>query len=81
MLQIKVNGVETSLFARLRPDGGWDVRCGDPFVGEFQLRPGDVLHLWSEEFGYWLRACEGDLAELAVAEAERNGGQDVKRWM
>jgi len=68
MLKIKVNGAPASLMARSRPDGGWDLRCLDPLVGEFRLRSGDTLHLWSEEFGYWLRATEGDLAELAVRE-------------
>jgi hypothetical protein len=73
MLQIKVNDAITSLFARLRPDGGWDLRCMDPLVGEFRLRSGDVLHIWSEEAGEWLPASEMALVELAVAEAERKG--------
>ena len=71
MLRIKINGAITSLFARLRPDEGWDLRCLDPLVGEFLLRSGDTLHLWSEEFGYWLPTTEGDLVELAIREAER----------
>jgi len=73
MLKIKVNGAIASLFARSRPDGGWDLRCLDPLVGEFLLHDGDTLHLWSEEFGEWLPASEMDLVELAVAEAERKG--------
>jgi len=73
MLQIKVNGAPASLFARLRPDEGWDVRCLDPLVGEFCLRSGDVLHIWSEEVREWLPTSEMDLVELAVAEAERKG--------
>jgi hypothetical protein len=73
MLRIKVNGAPASLFARLRPDEGWDLRCLDPVVGEFRLRFGDVLHLWSEEAREWLPASEMDLVELAVREAERNG--------
>jgi hypothetical protein len=71
MLRIKVNGAETNLIAKLRPDEGWDLRCLDPLVGEFRLRSGDVLHLWSDEAGEWLPASEGDLAVLAVREAER----------
>ena len=66
MLRIKVNGAPARHFARLRSDGGWDLRCLDPLVGEFRPRSGDTLHLWSEEFGYWLPASEMDLAELAV---------------
>jgi hypothetical protein len=72
MLRIKVNGAETDLIAKPRPDGGWDLRCLDPLVGEFRLRSTDTLHLWSDEAGEWLPASEGDLAELAVREAERN---------
>jgi hypothetical protein len=71
MLKIKVNGAPASLFARLRPDEGWDLRCLDPLVGEFRIRCGDTLHLWSEEFGYWLPATECDLTELAVRETEK----------
>ena len=73
MLKIKVNGAPASLFARLRPDGGWDLRCIDPLLGEFRLRSGEPLHIWSEEAGEWLPASEGDLAWLAVREAERTG--------
>jgi hypothetical protein len=73
MLQIKVNDAITSLFARLRPDGGWDLRCMDPLVGEFRLRSGDILHFWSEGAREWLPASEMDLTELAVREAERKG--------
>jgi hypothetical protein len=73
MLQIKVDGTPTSLFARLRPDGGWDLVCTDPIVGEFRLRSTDALHIWSEETGEWLPASEGDLAMLAIREAERKG--------
>jgi hypothetical protein len=72
MLRIKVNGAETDLIAKPRPDGGWDLRCLDPLVGEFRLRSEDALRLWSDEAGKWLPASEGDLAELAVREAERN---------
>jgi len=72
MLRIKVNGAETNHIAKPRPDGGWDLRCLDPLVGEFRLRSEDALHLWSDEAGEWLPASEGDLAELAVREAERN---------
>lgn len=75
MLRIKINGAPASLFARPRPDGVWDLRCLDPLVGEFLLRDGDTLHLWSEEFGYWLRATEGDLVELAIREAEQKTGK------
>ncbi len=71
MLQIKVNGARTSLIARSRSDGGWDLRCIDPLVGEFRLCSRDALHLWSAEAGQWLPASEGDLVELAVAEEER----------
>jgi len=74
MLRIKVNGAIASLIARLRRDDGvWDLRCLDPLVGEFILHDGDTLHIWSEEFGYWLPATEGDLVELAIREAERKG--------
>ena len=72
MLKIKINGAPASLFARSRPDEGWDVRCMDPLVGEFRLRSTDALQIWSEEAGEWLHASEMDLAELAVAEAQRN---------
>lgn len=48
MLRIKVNGAQTKFVAKPRPDGGWDLRCVDPLVGEFRLRPEDDLHLWSE---------------------------------
>ena len=72
-MKILVNGAPTSLFARLRPDQGWDVRCLDPLVGEFCLRSGDVLHIWSAEAREWFPASEMDLVELAVAEAERKG--------
>jgi hypothetical protein len=41
MLQIKLNGAPVSLMARPRPDGGWDLRCPDPLVGEFRLRSGN----------------------------------------
>jgi hypothetical protein len=70
MARIKINGAPASLFARLRPEGGWDLRCLDPLVGEFRLHSGDILHLWSEEVGEWLPASEMDLAELAVREEE-----------
>jgi hypothetical protein len=70
-VRIKVNGVPASLIARTRPDEAWDLRCIDPLVGEFRLRSGDTLHLWSEELGEWLPASELDLAEFAVREAER----------
>jgi hypothetical protein len=59
--------------ARPQPDGGWDLRCLVPLVGEFRLRSGNVLHSWSEELGEWLPASEMDLAEVAVAEAEEMG--------
>ena len=43
MLKIKVNGAETTFIAKVRPDGdSWDLRCVDPLVGEFRLRPGDA---------------------------------------
>lgn len=71
MLRIKVNGAQTKFVAKPRPDGGWDLRCVDPLVGEFRLRPEDDLHLWSEEAGEWLCASEMDLTELAVEEAEK----------
>ncbi len=71
MLRINVNGATTNLLARLRPDGGWDLRCIDPLVGEFRLRSGDVLHLWSDKAQQWLPAPEMDLAELAITDAER----------
>ena len=79
MLRIKVNGAETNLIAKPRPDGGWDLRCLDPLVGEFRLRSGDVLHLWSDEAGEWPPASEGDLAELAVREAERSRFKEERR--
>jgi hypothetical protein len=69
MLKILVNGAPAVLFARLRPDGGWDVRCTDRLVGEFRLCSGDVLHFWSEEAGEWLPAAEWELNELAIREA------------
>ncbi len=71
MLRIKVNGAETNLVARSRHDDGWDLRCLDPLVGEFRLCSGDVLHIWSDEAREWLPASEGDLAALAVLDAER----------
>lgn len=74
MLKIKINGAPASLFARLRPDEGWDLVCSDPLVGEFRLRSTDILHRWSEAVGEWFPASEGDLAELAIHEAERKGG-------
>ena len=74
MLRIKINCAPTSLFARPRPDGGWDLRCIDPVVGEFRIYSGDVLHMWSDETEEWLPASEGDLAERAVREAEQKGG-------
>jgi len=55
-----------------------NVANGDPHShpahadGEFRLRSEDALRLWSDEAGEWLPASEGDLAELAVGEAERN---------
>jgi hypothetical protein len=73
MLKIKVNGAPASLFARLRPDEGWDVCCLDPLVGEFCVRAGDVLHIWSKDSGKWLPASEMELTERAVAETERKG--------
>jgi hypothetical protein len=75
MLRIKINGAPASLFARHCPDGVWDLRCLDPLVGEFLLRDGDTPHLWSQEFGYWLRATGGDLVELAIREAEQKAGK------
>jgi hypothetical protein len=75
MLRIKVNGAVTTFIAKLRPDGdSWDLRCIDPLVGEFRLRPGDALHFWSEQFGEWLPASEMDLTEMAVAELENRKG-------
>lgn len=72
MLRIKVNGAQAILFVRLRLDGGWDLRCHDPVVGEFRFYSGDVLRLWSEEASKWLPVSECDLAELAVGEAGEN---------
>ena len=69
MLKIKINGVPTSLFARLRHDAGWDLVCSGPIVGEFRLRSTDALHIWSEGTGKWLPASEGDLGEIAIREA------------
>jgi hypothetical protein len=43
VLRIKVNGAQTNFVAKPRPDGGWDLRCVDPLVGEFRLRPEDDL--------------------------------------
>jgi hypothetical protein len=75
MLRIKVNGAQTHFIAKLRPDGdSWDLRCIDPLVGEFRLRPGDALHFWSEQFREWLPGREMDLIELAVAELENRKG-------
>ena len=75
MLKIKVNGAQTHFVAKLRPDGdSWDLRCIDPLVGEFLLRPGDSLHFWSEEAGEWLPASEMDLTEMAVAEWAKSKG-------
>ena len=72
---IKLNGAVTTFIAKLRPDGdSWDLRCIDPLVGEFRLRPGDTLHFWSEQFGEWLPGREMDLIELAVAELEKGKG-------
>jgi hypothetical protein len=72
MLRIKVNGAVTTFIAKLRPDlDSWDLRCIDPLVGEFRLRPRDTLHFWSEQFGEWLPASEMDLTEMAVAELEK----------
>ena len=65
---IKLNGAETNFIAKLRPDGdSWDLRCIDPLVGEFRLRPGDTLHFWSEQFGEWL--------PWARDGPDRNGGR------
>jgi hypothetical protein len=61
VLKIKVNGATTRLLARPGTDGVWDLRCLDPLVGEFILDSRDTLHLWSDEFGYWLLAKESDL--------------------
>jgi len=75
MLRIKVNGAVTHFIAKLRPDGdSWELRCVDPLVGEFLLRPEDALHFWSEQAGEWLPASEMDLTELAVAELENRKG-------
>jgi hypothetical protein len=75
MLRIKVNGAVTTFIAKLRPDGdSWDLRCIDLLVGEFRLRPGDILYFWSEQAGEWLPASEMDLTEMAVAELENRKG-------
>jgi hypothetical protein len=71
MLRIEINDAIANFVARPRPDGEWDLRCLDPLVGEFRLRSGDVLRVWSEEFREWLPASATDLAELAVWEAEK----------
>ena len=72
---IKLNGAVTHFIAKLRPDGeSWDLRCIDPLVGEFRLRPGDILYFWSEQAGAWLPASEMDLIEMAVAELEKGKG-------
>jgi hypothetical protein len=74
-MQIKVNGAVTTFIAKLRPDGdSWDLRCVDPLVSEFRLRPGDTLHFWSEQAGEWLPGREMDLIELAVPELENPKG-------
>lgn len=72
MLKITVNGAPISLIAKPRPDGGWDLRCMDAIVGEFRLRPGDVLHLSWKETGEWLPVSEGELAELAEPERKES---------
>jgi hypothetical protein len=75
MLRIKVNGAVTTFIAKVRPDGdSWDLRCIDPLVGEFRLRPGDILYFWSEQFREWLPGREMDLIEMAVAELEKRKG-------
>jgi hypothetical protein len=76
---IKLNGALTTFIAKLRPDlDSWDLRCIDPLVGEFRLRPGDTLHFWSEQFREWLPGREMDLIEMAVAELER-GPRDASK--
>jgi len=71
MLTIKINGAPAKLCARARTDGAWDLVCLDPLAGQFWLRSGDTLHLWSSQAGEWLPATEGDLAELAIEEVEK----------
>ncbi|MGD0966251.1 MAG: hypothetical protein ABSA57_20430 [Candidatus Acidiferrales bacterium] len=72
---ITINGAVATFIAKVRPDGdSWDLRCVDPLVGEFRLRPGDALHYWSNRSGEWLPASEMDLIELAVAELEKGKG-------
>jgi len=53
------------------PPVRWELWVLDPIVGEFRLRFTDTLHMWSEESREWLPVSEGDLAELAIREAER----------
>ncbi|MGA7796126.1 MAG: hypothetical protein WCA19_24090 [Candidatus Acidiferrales bacterium] len=60
MLRIKVTGAPASLFARSRPDAGWDLVCSDPIVGEFRLRSTDALQIWSEEAREWLPVSSQD---------------------
>jgi hypothetical protein len=70
-----VYGAQTHFIAKVRLDGdSWDLRCIDPLVSEFRLRPGDILYFWSQQFGEWLPASEMDLIEMAVAELEKGKG-------
>ena len=71
MLTIRINGAPAKLYPRARPDGAWDLVCLDPLAGQCRLRSGDVLRLWSTQTGEWLPATEGDLADLAIEEAEK----------
>ena len=71
MLRIEINDAIANFVARPRPDGGWDLRCLDTLVGEFHLRSGDALQVWSEDAGEWFLASGMDLAELAVRETEK----------
>jgi hypothetical protein len=57
--RIKVNGAETMLEVRSLSNGGWEMCCVDPLVGEFHIDSADVLH---REFrGEWFRETEAVL--------------------
>jgi hypothetical protein len=57
--RIKVNGAETMLEVRSLSNGGWEMCCVDPLVGEFHIHSGDELHL--EFHGEWVRETESVL--------------------
>jgi hypothetical protein len=73
--RIKVNGAETMLEVRSLSNGGWEMCCVDPLVGEFHIESADVLH---REFrGEWLRETEAVLRlHLTQWQPDPNDGDE-----